>query len=452
MSDLLVRVAHSRTARRLAPVRLPAVLERARGPWQRRELAGREVGVTGFADAAVSDAIARMLAEAGARANIAGDCPARVAFDAAGEAFGIAPVAGGEGRLNGLVIDATALTTPRSLAALHADAHRLVKRLAPCARLVVLARGGADPGGAATTAALEGFVRSAAKELGRRGATAQLVTIDRGAEPAAAAIVRFLLSSRSAFVTAQPLHARVASGSLEYVGSLAGKTALVTGAARGIGEATARRLAEEGAHVICVDRAADETALAAVANAIRGSILVADVRDTERIVAGVRVPLDIVVHNAGVTRDRLLVNLGADDWNQVIDINLGAVVDLTSALPLADGGRVVCLSSVAGIAGNVGQTSYAASKAGLIGYVRALAGELAGRRITVNAVAPGFIETRMTAAIPLVIRQAGRRLSALVQGGEPVDVAEVITFLAQPAGAGITGSVVRVCGGALIGA
>ena len=112
----------------------------------------------------------------------------------------------------------------------------------------------------------------------------------------------------------------------------------------------------------------------------------------------------------------------------------------------------MCLSSVAGIAGNMGQTNYAASKAGIIGYVRKLSQQLAGRGITVNAVAPGFIETRLTAAIPMVIREAGRRLAALGQGGEPRDVAEVLTFLSTPGAAGLTGAIVRVCGGALIGA
>ena len=118
---------------------------------------------------------------------------------------------------------------------------------------------------------------------------------------------------------------------------------------------------------------------------------------------------------------------------------------------LRDRGRVVYLSSVAGLAGNLGQTNYAASKAGVAGYVRKQAELLAPRGITVNGVAPGFIETRLTAAIPLFIREAGRRLSALGQGGLPVDVAEVITFLATPGAAGIQGHVLRVCGGALIG-
>jgi 3-oxoacyl-[acyl-carrier protein] reductase len=143
-------------------------------------------------------------------------------------------------------------------------------------------------------------------------------------------------------------------------------------------------------------------------------------------------------------------------WDQVIGINLEAVLRITDSLlehgTLRDGGRVISLSSVSGVAGNMGQTNYAASKAGIIGFTRKLAQLVKSRGITANAIAPGFIETRMTAAIPVVVREAGRRLSALGQGGLPEDVAEAITFLSTPGAAGVTGQVLRVCGGALIGA
>jgi 3-oxoacyl-[acyl-carrier protein] reductase len=143
------------------------------------------------------------------------------------------------------------------------------------------------------------------------------------------------------------------------------------------------------------------------------------------------------------------------DWDQTLEINLGAIARIDDVLlggVVHDGARFICLASVAGIAGNRGQTNYAASKAGVSAYVRKRAALLAPRRITVNAVAPGFIETRLTAAIPLLIREGGRRLSALGQGGLPGDVGEVITFLATPGAAGITGAVIRVCGGAFLGA
>jgi 3-oxoacyl-[acyl-carrier protein] reductase len=457
---------------------MPARLARAHGPWQRRELATRTVAVAGFHDPALASAFAHMLAESGARVCVA---PTALAapFALAGEAFGAVVHTGDSAAHDALVVDATAITSIARLREIYDELHRLVPAIASSGRLVVLARGidprrdsrgdsrdhGVDSRGeAACVAALEGLVRSAAKELGRRGATAQLVIVELGAERRAAAIVRFLLSRRSAFITAQPLRATTTATCeepLEYVAALDGKIAVVTGAARGIGAATAAALADEGAHVVCVDRPADEVALARIARAIRGELFIADVRDPEtprrlaEHLCARHGGVDIVVHNAGVTRDRTLANMTADEWEQVLDVNLAAVVRITEALlptALRDDGRVICLSSVAGIAGNVGQTNYAASKAGLIGYIRALARDLAPRGITVNAIAPGFIETRMTAAIPFVVREAARRLSALGQGGEPRDVADAIAFLAQPAAAGITGDVVRVCGGALIGA
>ncbi|HEY5925195.1 MAG TPA: 3-oxoacyl-ACP reductase [Kofleriaceae bacterium] len=472
MTDVLLQVARNRSARRVVealriPLPLPRTLDRATGPWQRRELGGYVVGVTGFVRDTVAEPFANMLAEAGARVCVLG--ASSPAFQRAGEAFGVSVQladARAAGPIDRLVVDATAKATLADLRGLHEELHLLVPAIAASGRLVVLAPAGPhdDPVAAAVAAALEGFVRSAAKELGRRGTTAVLIAIEPGAEARAAAIARFVLSARSAFITAQPIRATLAAASatrLEYVGALDRKVALVTGAARGIGEATARRLAEEGAHVVCVDRPNDEAALAAVATSIGGSLLVADIADRDsarRIADHLRTQhtgVDIVVHNAGVTRDRTFAKMTAVEWNQVLEINLAAVTRITAALlpdVLRDGGRVLCLSSVAGIAGNVGQTNYAASKAGLLGYVAALARQLAPRGITVNALAPGFIETRMTAAIPLVIREAARRLSALGQGGDPRDVAEAVTFLAQPAAVGITGAVLRVCGGALIGA
>ncbi|MBZ0236668.1 MAG: SDR family oxidoreductase, partial [Deltaproteobacteria bacterium] len=228
---------------------------------------------------------------------------------------------------------------------------------------------------------------------------------------------------------------------------------------RGIGRATALALAAEGARVVCLDRAEDSKDTSELARQIGGTALLLDVTAPD---ASARIlealgerGVDIVVHNAGITRDKTLARMKPEHWDAVMAVNLAAVVRITDALvprALRDGGRVVCLSSVSGIAGNVGQTNYSASKAALIGYVDALATQLAPRGITANAIAPGFIETRMTAAIPMMIREAGRRLSALGQGGLPEDVAQAITFLASPGAQGITGSTLRVCGGALIGA
>ncbi len=164
----------------------------------------------------------------------------------------------------------------------------------------------------------------------------------------------------------------------------------------------------------------------------------------------------MVVHNAGITRDKLLANMGPDRFSSVLAVNVGAPLRVTAALLdaglLGDAPRVVCLASTSGIAGNRGQTNYAASKAGVIGMVRAQAPLLAAAGGTVNAVAPGFIETEMTARIPALTRQVARRLNSLQQGGLPADVAEAIAFLASPQAGGINGEVLRVCGQNLVGA
>ncbi len=238
--------------------------------------------------------------------------------------------------------------------------------------------------------------------------------------------------------------------------------ALVTGASRGIGEAIAQTLARDGAHVVCLDVPGQGEALAAVANAVGGSTLALDITDAgapAAIAEHLRERhggVDVVVHNAGVTRDKTLGRMSPEQWDLVIAINLAAPARITEALVDADvlrpGARVVGVSSMSGIAGNRGQVNYATSKAGLIGLVDALAPKLAERQTTINAVAPGFIETQMTSAMPTATREAGRRMNSLAQGGLPIDVAETIAWFASPASAGITGNTVRVCGQSLLGA
>jgi 3-oxoacyl-[acyl-carrier protein] reductase len=146
----------------------------------------------------------------------------------------------------------------------------------------------------------------------------------------------------------------------------------------------------------------------------------------------------------------------AERWEGLMDINLSSEERINDALldagVLRDNGRIVCVSSLSGIAGNAGQTNYATSKAGVIGMVEAMAPVLGERGLTINAVAPGFIETRMTGEMPVALREAGRRMNSLRQGGRPVDVAEAVAWFASPASAGVNGNVVRVCGQSLLGA
>ena len=393
------------------------------------------------------------------------------------ERIGVLADADGPQRLAAVVADLSAVETPAELDIVRTLVGPALKRLAPSGRVVLLGRehGLADgPTLRAVRQSLEGITRSVGKEL-RAGATANLVLVAPGADANVDATIRFLLSGRSAYVDGQtvevgpaglggPAGRGVSEPPEDWAHPLAGKVAVVTGAARGIGAAIAEVLARDGATVVCVDVPAAGEGLARTANRLGGTALQLDVTAPDagqRIVQHARTrhgSLDIVVHNAGITRDRLLVNLDADRWRSVLDVNLGSVLRMNEAIlapgGLADGGHVVCVSSIAGIAGNRGQTNYAASKAGIIGLVEALGAspELHGRGVTVNAVAPGFIETEMTARIPLATREIGRRLNSLSQGGLPLDVAETVAWLSQDANAGVTGNVVRVCGQSLLGA
>ncbi len=473
MTDMLLEFAKNPTARKMVggmklPIPLPEDLRRLRGPMVERFLEGRSVLVGG--KGALTQAVAGTLARAGASISLAN--PAlEGGFAEAGEAYGrLAHPAQDSGKYDALVLDATALESAADLGALHDFFHPHMRRVARLGRVLILGRpaeSAKSAQAAAACSALDGFNRSLAKEVGGKGATSNLVIVEDGAEDRLSSVLRFFLSPASAFVTAQPLRVSATTawkGEDPWVQALDGKVALVTGAARGIGAATAALLADEGAHVVCLDRPEDDAPLSHTARALRGngSVLTADVSDADtpqRIAAHLREHhggVDIVVHNAGITRDRTLGNMDRARWDQTLGINLEAVINITDALiesgALRDNGRIVSLASISGIAGNVGQTNYSASKAGIIGFTRHLAGQVASRGITVNAVAPGFIETRMTAAVPAVVRQAGRRLSALGQGGLPQDVGRALTFLSMPGSAGVTGNVLRICGGALLGA
>ncbi len=474
MTDFLLE---NENARKLVktlglPIPVPEKLARATGPYEERPLDDKKVLVCGVG--ALQSVLAQSLTKAGAYAWVVGTSEAAIEpFVGPGEAWARAPqlVAPGDApegaRVDAIVFDGTGLETPDDLHQLYEFIHPWIRRLNSSGRVVVLGRPASDakkPVHAATRAGLEGFTRSLAKEIGGNGSIANSVFVQEGAEERLDAVLRFLLSPRSAFISCQPFHVttRAHGQGAPDTHVLGGKVALVTGAARGIGEATAELLAAEGAHVVCLDRPADDAPCSQVAQRIGGSTLLVDITDAnapERIAAELKERfggVDIVVHNAGVTRDKTLGRMTPDAWDMAVDINLGAVIRITDRLlrdeVLRAGGRIICLSSVSGIAGNRGQTNYSAGKAGIVGFVQSLAAKVAKKGITVNAIAPGFIETRLTNAMPVAIREVARRMSAVGQGGRPEDVGQAITFLATPGAVGLTGETVRVCGGALVGA
>lgn len=374
----------------------------------------------------------------------------------------------GKERLEAIVLVLDDLQSPADLEQPVLAAGPALRELAPNGRVVTISRApdGGRPDAAAARQGVDGLLRSVAKEL-RAGATGNGIVLTEGVSATAPSVLgalRFFLSGRSAFVDGQFLRVGSPSGSLPAVPDtpLTGKVAVVTGAARGIGASIARTLHRDGATVVAVDIPAAGDHLAAVANGIRGTALQLDVTRED---AGQRIidhavsrhgRLDIMVHNAGITRDKLLVNMDHGRWSSVMGVNLEAQLRINEAL-LASGHfrsapRIVSVASTSGIAGNRGQTNYAASKAGVIGMVRATAPLLAEYGGSINAVAPGFIETEMTARMPFAPREIGRRLNSLQQGGRPEDVAEAIAFLASDAAGGISGQVLRVCGQNLVGA
>jgi 3-oxoacyl-[acyl-carrier protein] reductase len=474
MTDLLLE---NENARKLVktlglPIPVPEKLARSKGPYEERPLDDKTVLVCGVGG--LQATLAQILTKAGAYPLVVGTSDAVLEpFVGPGEAWARAPrrVEPGQApegeRVDAIVFDGTGLETPDDLHQLYVFISPWIRRLNRSGRVVVIGRPAGDakkPVRAATRAGLEGFTRSLAKEIGANGSTANSVFVQEGADERLDPVLRFLLSPRSAYISCQPFHVtKLAKGEeAPETHVLGGKVALVTGAARGIGEATAELLASEGAHVVCLDRPADDAPCSKVAQRIGGSTLLIDITDIdapERIAGELKDRfggVDIVVHNAGVTRDKTLARMSPEQWDMAVDINLGAVIRITDRLlsddALRSGGRVICLSSVSGIAGNRGQTNYSAGKAGIVGFVEALAPKVAKKGITVNAIAPGFIETRLTDAMPVAIREVARRMAAVGQGGKPEDVGQAITFLATPGAVGLSGETLRVCGGALVGA
>ena len=467
MSDRLLDFTQSALGKQIAGllgVPTPPKLRRAKSGYAAQPLEGRSVLLGSAAEAQLSPALVTALHEMGATILVSTELPglAPVKKAATAAKVPLKTEAQGEGAY-AYVFDATGMEGTEGLRQLYDFLQPRLARLAASGRVLILSRSAADTESvAAYTAAmaLRGFIKSLGKEIGKKGATANLIEVGAGAEATIAGALRFLLTEHSAFVDAQFLALTAPPAGLaldSFVAPLSGKVAVVTGAARGIGASIAETLAREGASVVGIDRPAEEGALGLAMSRIGGRGLALDVTAAD---AGDRLArevgkLDIVIHNAGVTRDKMLRNMPPHWWDQVLEINLGAIMRINDRLfhgGLNEGARIVCISSIGGISGNAGQTNYGATKAGIIGYVEKLAEQMAQSGGAINAIAPGFIETQMTASMPAIPREVGRRLASLNQGGLPLDIAEAVTFMASPLAAGVNGRTLRVCGQNYMGA
>jgi 3-oxoacyl-[acyl-carrier protein] reductase len=390
-----------------------------------------------------------------ASSRLAGPLAATLAAIEAEVDTGPGDTASSEDTYKALVFDATGIAAAAELRQAWAFFHPTLRRVRRSGRVIVLGTPPEtceDQQEAVAQRALEGLTRSLAKEV-RRGATAQLLYVDRDGEDQLESTLRFFLSPKSAYVSGQVVRVGRGVAKVERVDweqPLNGRVALVTGAARGIGKAIAEVLARDGAHVVGVDVPGQDAELELdITGEDAPAAIASHLLDQH---GGV----DVVVHNAGITRDKTIARMTEEQWQQVLELNLIAPhridAELFSLGAVRDNGRVVCVSSISGIAGNAGQTNYGTSKAGVIGMVQAYASPLAKRGTTINAVAPGFIETQMTAAMPFATREVGRRMNSLAQGGLPIDVAETVAWFASPGSAGVNGQVVRVCGQSLLGA
>jgi 3-oxoacyl-[acyl-carrier protein] reductase len=452
MSDILKTLHGNRLAApfaRALGLPKPVTLARAAGGYEAQPFAGQAALLLAAGGGYAAQALRSALEEAGA--SVAAALPEDERQQA-----GI------------VVMDATGCRSPADYRALYDSFHPIMRRIARNGRVLIAAPlpdAGGDPVQAAAARGIEGFSRSLGKELGRKGVCVNTAYVAAGAEDRLAGVVRFFCGKQSTYVSGQAVRvtARVAApGALPQAQALEGKTALVTGGARGIGKAIVERLSQEGARVICLDVAAAAEELRSTCAQFGAIPLTLDITAPDApaqladFLRGQGGGLDILVHNAGVTRDRTLSNMKPQDWDLVVNINFAAITAIDAVLLsgglLRDEGRIVYLSSISGVAGNFGQANYAATKAALIGYAAAQAPLLAARGICANAIAPGFIETAMTAKLPFFTREIGSRLNALMQAGQPRDAAELVAFLSTPGAYGVSGEIIRVCGQGVMGA
>ena len=367
------------------------------------------------------------------------------------------------------MFDASGIRCTDQATELYQFFHNNISRLPRCGRVVII---GQQPDNindvehAIAQRGLVGFIKSVAKEIGRKGATANLLYLNGFGHKGLAAPLRFFLSAGCAYTNGQVVDLTTPvidiSPEHNWQQPLLGKAVVVTGAARGIGLAISQVLARDGAVVIGVDVPQAQQQLQQAMSEINGIALALDITTDDA-------PQQLIdcctqqeqrllglVHNAGITRDKMLSRMSEQQWQLLIDINIGSIQRINQAFlatqMLDQGGRIIGVASISGIAGNLGQSNYAYSKSAVIGMVDSMASVCAERGITINAVAPGFIETQMTAKIPFATRQFGRRLCSLSQGGLPQDVAEVVAFYLSPQASGINGNTVRVCGQNLMGA
>ena len=310
--------------------------------------------------------------------------------------------------------------------------------------------------------ALDGLMRSLSKESGRKNIGVNAVKSTSGAEQRVPFIVQFLLSKRAAYVAGQTIPVSTLATdetAPELTQVLAGKRAIVTGAGQGIGLSVAQFLRQEGATIIGIDHPSSKTIDAEMAK-LGGQSIKLDIGQADIAEQFVQAldgqAVDIIIHNAGITRDRMFKRMSEAQWDLVTRVDLEAIVEINDALLkenlINNQGRLIFMSSISGVAGNAGQANYATAKSGLIGYALGLSHELAERGITVNAIAPGFIETKIVETMPFINREVGRRMSVFKQGGIADDIAHATTMLAAPGACGVSGYTLRVCGHMMIGA